>query len=282
MKVKCCILSPLSAVFYGIIQGLTEFLPVSSSGHLSILQNLFGKTDFVTSYFTFDILLHLATLIAVFIIYWRDIFLLVPAFFTMFGKLFKGKFRIAEYDPNERFVIFIIIATLPLFGAVLFKDYIEVLYSSVKIIGLILIFNGAVLFVSDMLSHGNKTVNETKPHNALIIGLCQMCAILPGLSRSGSTITGGLTQGFSREYAVKFSFILSIPAILGANILEIPELLSTPVPRSDILAYVAGMIAAALAGIAAMKLLIYISRHATFRIFSVYCVIVGILAVIFG
>ncbi|MHB1151302.1 MAG: undecaprenyl-diphosphate phosphatase [Eubacteriales bacterium] len=282
MKAKCFILSPLSAVFYGIIQGLTEFLPVSSSGHLSILQNLFGTADFEASYFTFDILLHLATLIAVFIIYWRDIFPLVPAFFTMLGKLFRGKFRIAEYDPNERFVIFIIIATLPLFGAVLFKDYIEVLYSSVKIIGLILILNGAVLFVSDMLSHGTKTVNETKPHNALIVGLCQMCAIIPGLSRSGSTITGGLTQGFTREYAVKFSFIMSIPAILGANILEIPELLSTPVPQSDILAYVAGMIAAALAGIAAMKLLIYISRHATFRIFSVYCVVVGILTVIFG
>ncbi len=276
------VLSPLSAVFYGIIQGITEFLPVSSSGHLSILQNLFGTADFEASYFTFDILLHLATLIAVFIIYWRDIFPLVPAFFTMLGKLFKGKFRLSEYDPNERFVIFIIIATIPLFGAVLFKDYIEVLYSSVKIIGLILILNGAVLFVSDKLSHGNKTVTETKPHNALIIGLCQMCAIIPGLSRSGSTITGGLTQGFTREYAVKFSFILSIPAILGANILEIPKLLSTPVPQSDILAYAAGMIAAALAGIAAMKLLIYISRHATFRVFSVYCVIVGILAVIFG
>lgn len=275
-------LSPLSAVFYGIVQGLTEFLPVSSSGHLSILQNMFGTDNFAASYFTFDILLHLATLIAVFIIYWRDIFSLIPAFFTMLGKLFRGKFRLAEYDPNERFVIFIIIATLPLFAAVLFKDYIEVLYSSVKIIGVILIFNGVVLFVSDMLARGNKTVTEAKPHNALVVGLCQMCAIIPGLSRSGSTITGGLTQGFTREFAVKFSFILSIPAIFGANILEIPKLLSTPVPQSDIIAYAAGMVAAALAGIVAMKLLIYISRHATFKVFSVYCVVVGTLAIIFG
>lgn len=275
-------LSPLSAVFYGIVQGLTEFLPVSSSGHLSILQNMFGTDNFAASYFTFDILLHLATLIAVFIIYWRDIFSLIPAFFTMLGKLFRGKFRLAEYDPNERFVIFIIIATLPLFAAVLFKDYIEVLYSSVKIIGVILIFNGVVLFVSDMLARGNKTVTEAKPHNALVVGLCQMCAIIPGLSRSGSTITGGLTQGFTREFAVKFSFILSIPAILGANIIEIPKLLSTPVPQSDIIAYAAGMVAAALAGIVAMKLLIYISRHATFKVFSVYCVVVGTLAIIFG
>lgn len=275
-------LSPLSAVFYGVVQGLTEFLPVSSSGHLSILQNMFGTENFAASYFTFDILLHLATLIAVFIIYWRDIFSLIPAFFTMLSKLFRGKFRLAEYDPNERFVIFIIIATLPLFAAVLFKDYIEFLYSSVKIIGVILIFNGVVLFVSDMFARGNKSVTEVKPHNALVVGLCQMCAIIPGLSRSGSTITGGLTQGFTREFAVKFSFILSIPAILGANILEIPKLLSTPVPKNDIIAYAAGMIAAALAGIAAMKLLIYISRHATFKVFSVYCAVVGILVVIFG
>ncbi len=275
-------MSPLSAVLYGVLQGLTEFLPVSSSGHLSIVQNIFGTGDFETSYFTFDILLHLATLAAVFIIYRRDIFPLVPAFFTMSGKMFRGRFHLSEYSPNERFAIFIIIATIPLFGAVLLKDYVEILYSSVKIIGLMLILNGIVLFVSDKLAHGSKTVNETKPRNALIVGLCQMCAILPGLSRSGSTITGGLTQGFSREYAVKFSFILSIPAILGANILEIPELLSSPVPQGDIPAYAAGMIAAVLSGIAAMKLLIYISRHATFGIFSVYCVAVGVLAVIFG
>ncbi|MDD4772215.1 MAG: undecaprenyl-diphosphate phosphatase [Eubacteriales bacterium] len=275
-------MSHLEAVFYGIVQGLTEFLPISSSGHLSILQHVFGTADLETSYFTFDILLHLATLAAVFVVYWRDILPLVPAFFTMTGKLFRGKFRLAEFDTNERFVIFIIIATLPLIGAVFIKDYVEILYGSVKIIGLLLILNGIILFVSDILSHGNKTTDETKPHNALIVGLCQMCAVLPGLSRSGSTITGGLTQGFSREYAVKFSFILSIPAILGANILEIPTLLSTPVPKSDITAYMAGMAAAALAGVAAMKLLIYISRRASFKIFSVYCITVGLLTFIFA
>lgn len=276
------LLSPLTAVFYGVIQGVTEFLPISSSGHLSVIQNIFGAENFEASYFTFDILLHLATLIAVFIVYWKDIFSLVPAGVSMLGKVFRGKFRLAEYDLNERFVIFIIIATLPLVGAVFFKDYIEVLYGIVKFIGVILIINGAVLFVSDYLSHGSKTVADTKIRNAFVVGLCQMFAIIPGLSRSGSTITGGLTQGFSREYAVKFSFILSIPAILGANILEIPEMLSVPVPGGDIAAYIIGMVAAALSGVAAMKLLIYISRRANFRIFAVYCVIVGILTVIFG
>lgn len=275
-------MSPITAMFYGLVQGLTEFLPVSSSGHLSILQNIFHMEGLEQNYFTFDILLHLATLIAVFIVYHKMIFPLVPAFFTMMGKVFKGKFKLSEYNENERFVIMVIVATIPLFFAVPFNDYFEALYSHTKIIGCILIFNAVVLFISDMMSKGHKDIDEVKPRNAIVVGLCQMCALLPGLSRSGSTITGGLTQGFSREFAVKFSFILSIPAILGANILKIPELISNPVPSSDIFAYALGMVTAALAGIAAMKLLILISRKANFRFFSVYCAIVGLVAVIFG
>ncbi len=275
-------MSPITAIFYGLVQGLTEFLPVSSSGHLSILQNIFHMEGLEQNYFTFDILLHLATLIAVFIVYYKTIFPLVPAIFTTIGKVFKGKFKLCEYNENERFVIMVIVATIPLFFAVPFNDYFESLYSHTKIIGCILIFNALVLFISDMMSKGQKEISEVKPRNAIVVGLCQMCALLPGLSRSGSTITGGLTQGFSREFAVKFSFILSIPAILGANILKIPELISNPVPSSDIFAYVLGMVTAALAGIAAMKLLILISKKANFRFFSVYCAIVGLVAVIFG
>ena len=275
-------MSIVSAIFYGIIQGLTEFLPVSSSGHLSILQNIFGMENMEETRFAFTVLLHFATLAAVFIVYWKDIIPLIPAFFTMIGKLFHGKFRLSSYTNDEKMVIFVILATLPLVPAMLVKKYVEVLYGYTKIIGLILLFNAAVLFVSDMLSRGHKEIGDVKPRNALVVGLCQMCALLPGLSRSGSTITGGLTQGFSREFAVKFSFILSIPAILGANILEIPELVSNPVPSGDLAAYAAGMLTALLAGIAAMKLLIYISRRTNFRIFSYYCAAVGVIALIFG
>lgn len=277
-----CTLSLLFALFIGIIQGLTEFLPVSSSGHLSIMQNIFGLQDVETSYFTFDILLHLSTLVAVFIVFHKDIFDLIKAFFTLCRKLFKGKFRLSEYDKNERFVVMILIATLPLVFVLFFRDGVAMLYKNTKLIGCVLIINALMLYVSDTLAKGGKDIAETKPVNALIVGLCQLLAITPGLSRSGSTITGGLTQGFSREYAVKFSFILSIPAILGANILEIPEILANPVPSGDILPYAVGMVAALLTGIAAMKLLQYISRNSNFRIFSYYCAIVGILAIIFG
>lgn len=270
------------AIFYGIVQGIAEFLPISSSAHLAIAQNIFGMDNLEASHFTFDILLHLGTLIAVFIVYYKDIFELIPAAFSMLGKVFKGKFKLSDYTETERFVIFVIVATLPLVAAVFIKDYIEVLGNYTKIIGGILILNGLVLFVSDKLEKGTVTLENKKPIHALFVGLCQMCAILPGLSRSGSTITGGLLMGFKREYAVKFSFILSIPAIIGANIFSVVDVFENPIPSSYIIPYIAGTIAAAVMGILAMKILIIISRKSNFRMFSYYCWAVGLLAIIFG
>lgn len=270
------------AIFYGIIQGIAEFLPISSSAHLAIAQNIFNMENIEASHFTFDILLHLGTLVAVFIVYYKDIFELIPAAFSMIGKVFKGKFKLSDYTEAERFVIFVIIATLPLVAAVFIKDYIEIIGGYTKIIGGILIFNGIVLFISDKLEKGTVTLENKKPLHALFVGLCQMCAILPGLSRSGSTITGGLLMGFKREYAVKFSFILSIPAIIGANLLSVADIFETPIPSSYILPYIAGTVTAAVVGVLAMKFLIYISRKSNFRIFSYYCFAVGLLAIIFG
>lgn len=270
------------AILYGIIQGVAEFLPISSSAHLAIAQNLFNMENIEATHFTFDILLHLGTLIAVFIVYYKDIFALVPAVFTMFGKVFKRKFKLSEYNENERFVIFVIIATLPLVLAVFFKDYVEALGNYTKIIGGILLFNGVVLFISDKLEKGTISLDNTKPLHALFIGLCQMCAIVPGLSRSGSTITGGLFMGFKRELAVKFSFIMSIPAIIGANILSVADIAENPIASTDIVPYIAGTVTAAIVGVLSMKVLIYISKKSNFRMFSYYCWVVGVLAIIFG
>ncbi len=270
------------AIIYGIIQGITEFLPVSSSAHLAIAQNLFGMDNLEASHFTFDILLHFGTLVAVFIVYYKDIFSLIPAAFTMLGKVFKGKFKLSEYNENERFVIFVIIAILPLVAAVFLKDYVEIIGGYTKIIGGILLLNAVVLFISDKLEKGTVSLENTKPRNALFVGLCQMCAIVPGLSRSGSTITGGLLMGFKREYAVKFSFILSIPAIIGANIFSIKDVFENPIPSTDIVPYIVGTLTAAIVGILAMKFLIFISKKSNFRIFSYYCFVVGLLAIFFG
>ncbi len=272
----------VSAIFFGIIQGLTEFLPVSSSGHLAIMQNIFGMENVEETSLTFTVLLHLGTLIAVFLVYRRDIFPLIPAFFTGLGKLFHGKRKLADYNERERMVFFVILATVPLVLAVLMKDGVALLSAHTKVIGFILMLNALVLYISDRFSGGNGGINEMTPRSAVMVGLCQFCAVLPGLSRSGATITGGLLQGFSREFAVKFSFILSIPAILGANILEVPKIVSNPIPQGEMVAYIAGVVAAALSGIAAMKLLQFISRKSNFRIFSYYCLAAGLIAVIFG
>ncbi len=272
-------MSILFAIICGIIQGAAEFLPVSSSGHLALFQNIFYDKEVPM---TFDILLHLGTLIAVFIVYWRDIFPLVPAFFTMLRKVLNGKFKLKDYTTNERMVIMVLIGTVPLVIAAFLGDTVEFLSSYTLAVGIILILNSVMLFVSDKLARGGVNNENVKPRNALVVGLCQVLAIMPGLSRSGTTITAGLTQNFDREFAVKYSFILSIPAIIGANVTSIPDIIKNPIPSADVPAYIIGTVIALVCGVAAMKLLIFISRRANFRAFSYYTFAVGILAIILG
>lgn len=271
----------LYSILLGIIQGLGEFLPISSSGHLALAQSLFGLKVADNS-LAFGVLLHIGTLFAVFIIYYKDIFELIRAFFTMLSKLFHKKFKLTDYTVHERFVMLLIIAVIPLIPAVLINDYVEILSGMPIVVGAILILNGVLLFVSDYFAKGNKDLEDATPMNALAVGLCQVVAILPGLSRSGSTITGGLTQGFSRPLAVKFSFILSIPAILGAAILELPDLFTETHEPTTWLTYLAGAFTAMIVGILAIKLVSWISEHATFKGFSYYCFAVGTLAIILG
>ena len=270
----------LEAIFCGIIQGLTEFLPVSSSGHLALAHTLFGM-ETSEGYLTFDILLHFATLIVVFIVYYREIFSLMPAFFTLCGKIIRGKFRFADFTKSERMVVLLITATLPLAAAFFVKDTVELLAGYARAVGLILILNGVLLLLSDRFSRRAKR-EELTPAGALGVGLFQLAAIFPGLSRSGSTISGGLFLGLDRKEAVKFSFLMSVPAVLGANILNVPDVLRVQITKSELGIYLAGMAAAALAGFAAMKLLFYISEKSKFGFFAYYCMIVGLAAAIFG
>lgn len=271
----------IESIIYGIIQGLAEFLPISSSGHLAIFHALFGGND---ENLAFDVLLHLGTLVAVFIVFHKDIAQLIVSFFTLVGKLFHGKFRFSDYNEGERFVIFVLIATIPLIPAAILDGWIAALSGYLWAVGLILILNAVMLFFSDRFATGSKGLEETKPKNALIVGLSQMCAVLPGLSRSGTTITVGLTQGFDRSFAVKFSFILSIPAILGACVLELPEFVTTVGSENpaQLMIYLAGALTAGIVGVAAMKLLQFIAKKNNFRIFSYYCLAVGIFAIAYS
>ncbi len=269
------------AIFYGIIQGLTEFLPVSSSGHLAMLQNITGFGDGMDTV-AFNVLLHLGTLVAVAIVYYKDIFGLIKSFFTLCAKIFHGNFKMSEYAMHEKLVIYIIIGTLPLVPMMLIEDYLDMVSGYLVVVGALLIFNGLVLMISDRLARGNKTLDEMKPKNALLIGLCQAFALLPGISRSGSTITGGLLNGLERPDAVRFSFLLSIPAILGASVLKLPALFAD-IPNPQTLAiYLTGAIVSAIVGVCAIKLLSLISKKSNFRVFSYYCFAVGAFAVIWS
>ncbi len=279
-------MSAIEAVFFGIVQGLAEFLPISSSGHLAFFHEIFGNMKEPT--LSFDILLHLGTLAAVCIVYYKDIWELIKAFFSLCGKIFKEKFRLKniKLSKNEKFLLMICVAVIPLVPAALFEGYLEVVRGYIWAIGILWIFNGLLLYMSDRVAAKKKNISEQQAEksknfaSAVIVGLCQVLAILPGVSRSGMTTTGGMLRGFDREYAVKFSFILSIPAILGANILSIKDFAA--IESTQIVPYLCGMAAAMLSGLLAIKLLTYISRKKDFRIFSVYCFIMGIVAIVLG
>jgi len=272
----------IKSALYGIVQGLTEFLPVSSSGHLAILKNIFGVN--FDDALLFTLILHLGSLVAVFIIYIKDIKELFISFFILIIKIFTGKFKYNKITSGERFVILVFIATVPLvIGAVLSKS-VEILSGYTKLIGLFLIINAVILFFSDMIQVGELTEKTATPKNALFVGLCQLIAIAPGISRSGATITGGLLNGFNRQFAVKFSFIMSIPAILGASVFQFADFAKSggEVTGSMVASCIAGFILAFVTGIIAIVALNIIARKKNFIYFAIYCFAVGLLALIFG
>ena len=268
----------ITAVLYGIVQGLTEFLPISSSGHLSLLQNMFG-TD-IESSIAFTVLLHLGTLAAAIIAYHKDVWELIKGFFSLLKKLFTGHIK-DGLTGGERVLVMLIIATLPLVVGAVLESKVEALSGMSWLIGIFLIFNGFMLWMSDKIAVGNRPLEKGNWRQALFVGLIQLIAVMPGISRSGSTITGGLFAGFSKKDAVRFSFLLSIPAILGANILKLPELIGEPSFSANALPYLCGVLAAALSGFAAIKLLQYISSAKKLSVFSVYCIAVGLAAIIY-
>ncbi|MCL1794085.1 MAG: undecaprenyl-diphosphate phosphatase [Oscillospiraceae bacterium] len=272
----------LKCAFYGMVQGFTEFLPVSSSGHLAILKNIFGL-EFDDA-MLFVLILHLGSLAAVILIYFKDIKNMFFGFFSLAGKIFTGKFSLKSANSGERLVILVFIAAVPLFIGAFLDKQIEILSDYTKIVGVFLIINAIILFFSDMVPVGEVTEKNATPQNALFVGLCQLVAVAPGISRSGSTITGGLLNNFSRQFAVKFSFIMSIPAILGASVFKFADFAKSEseITGQMLASCAVGFLLAFFSGLAAIFLLNFIARKKKFRIFSIYCLAAGLLAVIFG
>lgn len=267
------------AIIYGIIQGIAEFLPISSSGHLALAQNFFGTQ--AESGFTFNIALHLATLVSVCIVFRNDVLMLIKGFFSLAKKVFTGKLK-QGLDSGERLFLMLCVATLPLIPVKLLglDNAVEALSGISWAIGILLIINGTMLVVSDRLKSKNVTAENGGFMRPIGVGIMQaLIGILPGISRSGSTITGGRVFGYSREEAVRFSFLMSIPAILGACVTELPDMFEEGVSASMLVPVLAGAVTAAVVGFFAIKLLQYLSKNKSFTFFAVYCIIIGAVAI---
>ena len=268
-----------NAILLGLVQGLAEFLPISSSGHLSISNNLFGMTTAENGHLFFDVLLHLGTLLSICVVYWQDITAMVRETLGLLNLGPAAGQRQAR-SPGARLFFMILLATLPLVLILPIKDMLEGLYYNNIFIGVALVLTGCMLYVSDRMVPGKKTVGGMTLLDALIVGLCQCVAVIPGLSHSGTTITAGIATGLKREFAVKFSFLLSIPAVLGANILSLIDALRDGVDISSIPAYLIGMAVAMVSGIVAIQLLQLIAKRGKFGGFAYYCWVVGALSII--
>lgn len=267
-----------SSVILGLIQGITEFLPISSSGHLAIAEHLLHTTGTKTPEF-FDVLLHLGTLVAVFVAYWSDIR-------DMIGELIAGARDLARRStpnpvpPARRLILLIIVSTLPLFVVLPVKDLVEGLSDNMYFVAGALLVTGCLLFASDRVRKGRKTEKSATLLDALVVGIGQAIATCPGISRSGTTITVGCFVGFDRKFAVRYSFLMSIPAILGANILSLKDAFEAGIIWADVPVYLVGVAVAAVVGYACIRLLKMIAEKGRFGFFAYYCWIVGALTLV--
>ena len=269
----------LSSFLLGLVQGIAEFLPISSSGHLAIAQNLLGMSDAGTVPEFFDVLLHLGTLVAVFVAYWADIKDMVLEFFRGAGDLIHHSTP-NPVPPARRLILLIILGTLPLFVVLPVKYSVQSLSNSMVFIGAALIVTGVLLFVSDRVKKGRKNERTATWLDVLIVGLGQAIATMPGISRSGMTITTGCFVGFERKFAVRFSFLLSIPAVLGANILSLADAAKAGINWAEVPVYLVGVVTAAVVGYLCIRLLRFIADRGKFGAFAYYCWAVGVLTLV--
>ena len=258
-----------NAILLGLVQGLAEFLPISSSGHLAVLQNFLAIGD-MESHMLFDVLVHLGTLAAVILAFWKDVREVAVEFARMLHlrKMPRGM------KPNRRerrLISFLILATLPLIPAALLSGVVEGLYQNTFFIGFAFIMTGFLLFAADRMGHGNKDERSATSADAIVIGLAQAVAVVPGLSRSGTTISAGMLRGLDRNFAVRFSFLLSIPAVVGANLLSLVKAIGDGIVWSYVPMYLAGVAAAFVSGYFAIYFLRLIVQRGKFGGFCYYC-----------
>jgi undecaprenyl-diphosphatase len=259
-------MSLLEAIILGIVQGATEFIPISSSAHLILVPELLSIDQ---PGLPFIGVIHLGTLLAVLIYFARDLWAITK------GVWAGVRQRQLMSNPDSRLGWFILIGTIPAAAAgLLFKDWFERIFESPIPAAFFLLVTGVLLIIGERILSGRKSIETMTWMDSLAIGTFQMLALFPGISRSGSTIVGGLWRGLNRETAARFSFLLSIPAIAGAGLLSLSDVLS-PSREFDAVIYIAGFLASFIAGYVCIKFLLsYLKRHSLY-IFAAYCFIVG-------
>ena len=273
----------LFSIAMGFLQGVAEFLPISSSGHLTLFQYFFSPEQNPEELdMLFTILLHFGTLLSVCGYYWRDVIDMIREFFLGLGDLISGRGRILGQPPEaRRLVLMIVVATLPLFAVLLVKDVVDAAFSNVTFVSAALIATGFLLFFSDRMARGRKTARNATMMDALLVGCAQAVGTLPGISRAGSTISAGMLCGFNRTFAVRFSFLMSLPAVLGANILEIVDAVQAGgVDVSKLPMYLVGMAVAGVVGYFAIRLVNLLANKGKFGAFAYYCWAVGLVSLV--
>lgn len=268
-------MSYLTAVLLGLVQGIAEFLPISSSGHLAVLQNIFQVEE---ADLLFDVLLHLGTLVAVLAVYRKDIRAVVRGGLGMIGLgADRGKTTSRNAD-RRRMALFIILGSLPLLLALPLKNYVAAVYQNTALVSLMLMVTGTMLYLSDRYSRSIHGLRESSAWQALVVGFAQVIAVVPGISRSGATISAGMLCGFKRSFAVRFSFLLSVPAVLGATIASLAGAAQAEINAAMLPKYFCGMLAAAVSGYCCIRLLRYLAARSNFGGFAYYCWGAGLIA----
>lgn len=267
------------SILLGLTQGATEFLPISSSGHLAIIRNIY---EYVTQTQLenpqlYEVLLHLGSLCAVFIAFRKDIVELWRGFLSLFSE--RGRTDEAK-RPSRRLILLLLIATLPMIIVAPFQNQVENLSDQLWFVGIALIGTGVLLFIVDRAKPGKKNGKTSRVSDAVTVGLIQAVAVIPGLSRSGATISAGIMRDFDRQFAVKFSFLLSIPAIVGATLLKLIKAVSDGIDASNLFVYLPGVLAAFVTGYFSIALLKRMARRGRFGAFVFYCLTAGAVAIV--
>lgn len=269
-----------NALFFGLVQGITEFIPVSSSAHLSVLFNLFGVTSAGYNSGMFSAFLHIGTVLAAFGYYRKDF---VNMFLEIFDFAAMSREQIQSGNKHFRGIrtlIMMFFSAIPLAMLLPMNNAISRLYDSTLLIGIMLVLSGTVQYIAGQMKPGNKDEKTMTISDAIIIGLCQTVAAIPGISRTGVVMTAGIAVGYRSDFAAKFAVMLSVPVMLVANIFRIVEAASSPFAFSDIPLCLFGMLIAAVSGFFGIKIMNSMVKSARFHVFSYYSWVAGIIFII--